>query len=381
MKGHRQRQQIGFGAVFGAVLLAAMASSVAKAAADSVLDTSAGPMQITLVAQGLDEPWGIAHLPDGRFLVTERDRARLRLFGADGADLGDIAGLPDVSVGGQGGLLDVMVPRGFAGDPWVYLTYAADFNGGRGTALARGRVDFAAMRMADLQVLFTAPEGAGGGNHFGARVIEAQDGSLYLALGERGTGPDGLQAQDPSRSEGKVFHFNPDGSPATQLSGAMAGIFTLGHRNPQGLIQTAAGDLVLVEHGPQGGDEVNILTKGANYGWPLVTKGEQYGGGTIGAPQREGMVDAVKVWVPSIAPSGLMEYQGDLIPAWRGNLLTGSLNSDFIARLDPRAGYLEERIAAPETARVRDVVQAPDGSIWFLSVIDGAVYRLAPQGK
>ncbi len=368
-------------AVFGAVLAAVMASTSTQAAADSLIDTSAGPMQITPVAQGLDEPWGIAYLPDGRFLVTERDRARLRLFGADGADLGDFAGLPAVSVGGQGGLLDVMIPRGFAADPWVYLTYAAGTNGGRGTALARARLDFAAMTLRDLQVLFTAPEGVRGGNHFGARVIEAQDGSIYLALGERGTGPDGQQAQDPARSEGKVFHFAADGSPATQLDGAMAGIFTLGHRNPQGLIQTAAGDLVLVEHGPQGGDEVNILAKGANYGWPLVSKGEQYGGGTIGAPQMEGMVDGVKVWVPSIAPSGLMEYQGDLIPAWRGNLLTGSLNSDFIARLDPANGYAEERIAAPETARVRDVVQAPDGSIWFLSVIDGAVYRLAPQGK
>jgi glucose/arabinose dehydrogenase len=374
---HRERHS----AMFGAVLAALLASSGAKAFADSLIDTSAGPMQITPVAQGLDEPWGIAHLPDGRFLVTERDSARLRLFAPDGADLGEIAGLPDVSVGGQGGLLDVMIPRGFASDPWVYLTYAARAGGGRGTALARARLDFAAMRLTELQVLFTAPEGVRGGNHFGARVIEAQDGSIYLALGERGTGPDGQQAQDPSRSEGKVFHFAPDGSPATQLDGAMAGIFTLGHRNPQGLIQTAAGDLVLVEHGPQGGDEVNILRKGANYGWPLVTFGEQYGGGVIGAAQMEGMVDGVKVWVPSIAPSGLMEYQSDLIPEWRGNLLTGSLNSDLIARLDPANGYAEERIAAPETARVRDVAQAPDGSIWFLSVIDGAVYRLAPQGK
>lgn len=374
---HRQR----FSAMFGAALAALIASSGAQAFADSLIDTSAGPMQITPVAQGLDEPWGIAHLPDGRFLVTERDSARLRLFGPNGADMGDIAGLPDVSVGGQGGLLDVMVPRGFASDPWVYLTYAARAGGGRGTALARARIDFAAMRLTDVQVLFTAPEGVRGGNHFGARVIEAQDGSIYLALGERGTGPDGQQAQDPARSEGKVFHFSPDGSPATQLDGAMAGVLTLGHRNPQGLIQTAAGDLVLVEHGPQGGDEVNILRKGANYGWPLVTFGEQYGGGTIGVPEMDGMAEPVHFWVPSIAPSGLMEYQGDLIPQWRGNLLTGSLNSDFIARLDSSAGYAEERIAAPETARVRDVVQAPDGSIWFLSVIDGAVYRLAPQGK
>ena len=381
MIGYRSNHPMRLNAAVLAVLAAIMVSSGAQAAADSLIDTSAGPMQITSVAQGLDEPWGIAHLPDGRFLVTERDSARLRLFDPDGADLGEFAGLPRVSVGGQGGLLDVMIPRGFASDPWVYLTYAARAGGGRGTALARARLDFAAMRLTDVQVLFTAPEGVRGGNHFGARMIEAQDGSIYLALGERGTGPDGQQAQDISRSEGKVFHFGPDGSPATQLDGAMAGIFTLGHRNPQGLIQTAAGDLVLVEHGPQGGDEVNILAKGANYGWPLVTYGEQYGGGIIGVPQMEGMAAPVHVWVPSIAPSGLMEYQGDLIPEWRGNLLTGSLNSDFIARLDPANGYAEERIAAPQTARVRDVVQAPDGSIWFLSVIDGAVYRLAPQGK
>ena len=380
MIGYRSIHHPRFRAILGAVLAALMASSGAQASADSVV-TSAGPMQITPVAQGLDEPWGIAHLPDGRFLVTERDSARLRLFAPDGADLGEIAGLPDVSVGGQGGLLDVMIPRGFQSDPWVYLTYAARAGGGRGTALARARLDFSAMRLTDLQVLFTAPEGVRGGNHFGARVIEAQDGSIYMALGERGTGPDGREAQDPSRSEGKVFHFAADGSPATQLDGAMAGIFTLGHRNPQGLIQTAAGDLVLVEHGPQGGDEVNILRRGANYGWPLVTYGEQYGGGVIGVPEMDGMAAPVHVWVPSIAPSGLMEYQSDLIPEWRGNLLTGSLNSDFIARLDPSNGYAEERIAAPQTARVRDVVQAPDGSIWFLSVIDGAVYRLAPQGK
>lgn len=349
--------------------------------ADSPLVTSAGPMAITQITGNLDEPWAIAHLPDGRFLVTERDRVRLRLFAPDGADLGQVQGLPDVSVGGQGGLLDVMVPRDFAQERVIYLTYVVRSNGGRGTALARARLDVDARRLHDLEVLFTAAEGVSGGSHFGARVIEAHDGTLYLALGERGTGPDGLQAQDPSRSEGKVFHLNPDGSPATQISGAMAGMFTLGHRNPQGLVQTAAGELILVEHGPQGGDEVNILSQGANYGWPLVTQGEQYGGGTIGVVQMNGMADPAHVWVPSIAPSGLMEYQGDLIPAWRGDLFTGSLNSDFIARLDRDKGYAEERLSAPQTGRVRDVAQGLDGSIWFLSVIDGAVYRLAPVGQ
>jgi glucose/arabinose dehydrogenase len=275
-----------------------------------------------------------------------------------------------------------MIPRSFAADPMVYLTYATRIRGGgAGTALARGRLDMKAMVLRDVQVLFTAPQGVGGGRHFGARVIEAQDGTLYLALGDRGTGPEGREAQDPSRAEGKVFHLNPDGTPATQIKGALAGMFSLGHRNPQGLVQLAGGDVLVAEHGPQGGDEVNILRQGGNYGWPLVTQGEQYGGGVIGTAQMDGMIDPVHVWTPSIAPSGLMEYQGDLIPDWRGDLLTGSLNTNYISRLDTSRGYAEERISADETGRVRDVARAPDGSIWFLSVADGAICRLAPLGK
>jgi glucose/arabinose dehydrogenase len=353
--------------------------SPAQGQGDSALNTSAGAMQITQIAGGLQEPWAIAHLPGGQFLVTERDSGRLRLFGPDGADLGDIAGLPDISLGGQGGLLDVMVTRGDGARPAVYITYSAQVLGGRATALARGMLDIDARALQGMAVIFTAPHGVRGGVHFGARVIQSQDGTLYLALGERGTGPDGLQAQDPQRAEGKVFHLNPDGSPASQIAGALAGVYTLGHRNPQGLTQTAAGDVIVVEHGPQGGDEVNILSKGANYGWPLVTHGERYGGGVIGPAQMDGMTDPRHQWTPSIAPSGLMEYQGDLIPEWRGHLFTGSLKSDFISRLDPARGYGEERISAPETGRVRALNQAPDGSIWFLSVLNGAVYRLAPQ--
>ncbi|MDZ7905999.1 MAG: PQQ-dependent sugar dehydrogenase [Cypionkella sp.] len=366
---------------FGVLASLLVAALSAAARADSVLQTSAGEMQITAVARGLDEPWAIAHLPDGQFLVTERDRGRLILFAADGAKIGTIKGLPEISHGGQGGLLDVMIPRDFAADPAVYLTYSTRMVGGRGTALARGRLDAAAMRLHDVTVLFAAPSRLSGAKHFGARVIEAQDSTLYLALGERGTGPDGLQAQDPALPEGKVIHLNRDGSPATTLDGALAGVFTLGHRNPQGLIQTAAGEVILVEHGPQGGDEVNVLAKGGNYGWPLVTKGEEYGGGVIGTAQMDGMIEPRHHWTPSIAPSGLMEYTGNLIPQWRGNLLTGSLKFDHIARLDLARGYAEERLSAPETGRVRDVAQAPDGSIWFLSVTDGAVYRLAPVEK
>jgi aldose sugar dehydrogenase len=371
-----------FSPIAAAAVITLSSATAQTAGADSLVQTSAGEMAITQVASGLDEPWGLAFLPDGGFLVTERDRVRLRLFGPTGAEMGDIAGLPAVETGGQGGLLDVMVPRDFAADPWVYLTYATQIaGGGVGTALARGRLDTGAMALRDVQVLFSAPQGEDGGRHFGARVIEAADGTLYLALGDRGTGPEGMQSQDPTRAEGKVFHLNPDGTPATVQEGALPGMFTLGHRNPQGLVQSTGGDVIVVEHGPQGGDEVNILQRGANYGWPLVSLGEEYGGGTIGVAQMDGMTDGVHVWTPSIAPSGLMEYQGDLIPGWRGDLLTGSLNSDYISRLDAQSGWAEERIAAEQTGRVRDVAQASDGSIWFLSVADGAIYRLAPIGQ
>jgi len=373
-----------FGGLWGVIILSLL--PFWRAGADSQpspVQTAAGEMHITPIATGLSEPWALDFLPDGRFIVTERDSARLRLFAPDGTDLGDITGLPRVAVGGQGGLLDVMIPHDFGNDPWVYLTYATRIaGGGAGTALARGRLDMQAMRLRDVKVLFAAPQGVGGGRHFGARVIEAKGGTLFLALGDRGTGPEGREVQDPARAEGKVIHLYPDGRPATQVAGAVTGLYSLGHRNPQGLVQTARGDVILAEHGPQGGDEINILQAGGNYGWPLVTLGQQYGGGVIGKSRMEGMIDPVHVWTPSIAPSGLMEYQGDLIPAWRGNLLTGSLNSDFIARLAPKGGgYTEERISAPQTGRVRDVTQAPDGSVWFLSVLDGAVYRLAPAGR
>ncbi len=344
----------------------------------TLIDTSAGPMQIDLIADGLTEPWGLAFLPDGRFMVTERD-GRLKLFHGNQSPPIEVTGLPEVYAEGQGGLLDVMIPSDFAESREVWLSFAMPQGSGAGTALGKGRLADDGTKLIGFETLFAAPPGGTGGRHFGSRIVEAPDGSVFLTVGDRGTGPDGLEAQDPKRAEGKVIHLNRDGTPATQLDGALAGIFSLGHRNPQGAALDAAGWLWLVEHGAQGGDELNQVASGRNYGWPVISYGRNYDDAKIGVGQaRQGMEQPVLYWDPSIAPSGLAIYSGKLVPEWQGDFFVGSLKFDYIARLDPGAGYKEERLSAPETGRVRDVVEAPDGSIWFLSVYDGAVYRIAP---
>lgn len=351
-----------------ALPLPAVASEVA---------TLAGPMTITPMAVGLEEPWGLAFLPDGRFLVTERD-GRLLLFAADGT-VGEVLGVPDVYAQGQGGLLDVMVARDFATSGAVWISYAQPQGGGAGTAVAKGRLSADGLVLENVQVVFAAPEGGDGGRHFGSRLVEAQDGTVFLTIGDRGTGPEGMAAQEMGRAEGKVIHLNADGSPATALAGALPGVYSSGHRNAQGAALDADGQLWVVEHGAQGGDELNMVREGGNYGWPVIAYGEQYGGGQIGVGvAQDGMEQPVMYWDPSMAPSGLMFHSGKGVADWAGDAFVGSLKFDHISRLDAANGWAEERIEAPETARVRDVVEGPDGAVWFLSVGDGAVYRMAP---
>ena len=369
-------------ATFPAVpsLLAVLA--LAQPSLASPVETSAGPADIAAVVTGLDEPWAIAFLPDGRPLITERD-GRLLLVTEGQASA--IAGLPDVYAEGQGGLLDVMVPRDFDQSREVWVSYAMPLRGGAATAVGKGRLSQDSSTLEGFTPLYHG-DATRGGRHFGSRLVEATDGTVFLTTGDRGTGPDGMQAQDPARVEGKVIHLNRDGSPATSLPGHRPGVYSLGHRNAQGATLDGQGNLILVEHGAQGGDELNRVEPGKNYGWPVISYGEDYGGGQIGiGSAQEGMEQPLHYWVPSIAPSGLLVYSGDLFSTWQGDIFTGSLNSDFISRLDPEAGpsatgLTEERIASPQTGRVRDIVQAPDGSIWFLSVYDGAVYRMAPAG-
>ena len=360
----------------------ALAFGAGVAGAADTVATAAGALQITPVAEGLVEPWAIAFLPEGAFLVTERD-GQLKHFAAPLAEAQILSGLPQIEVDGQGGLLDVLIPRDFATSREVWLTYAKAQGGGSGTAIGKGRLSADGMTLEGFTELFEMPPGASGGRHFGARMVEATDGTIFLTLGDRGTGPDGLQAQDMAVAEGKIIHLNRDGTPATVLDGALPGLFSLGHRNPQGATLDLAGRLLVVEHGAQGGDELNAPEAGRNYGWPVISYGVNYNDAPIGVGSaQDGMEQPLHYWDPSIAPSGLVVYSGALIPDWRGDILFGSLNSDFLGRLDPDTpaptGYGEERIASPETGRVRDVVEAPDGSIWFLSVHDGAAYRLAP---
>jgi aldose sugar dehydrogenase len=342
------------------------------------IETSAGYVSVSAMATGLDEPWALAFLPDGSFLITER-AGRLTLFPPEGGRGQPVGGLPEVYAEGQGGLLDVMVPRDFATSREVWLSYAEPQGGGAGTAAGRGWLSEDGTRLDTFEPLFQSPEGGQGGRHFGSRLVEAADGTVFLTIGERGTGPDGMEAQDGTRAEGKVIHLARDGSPATLQDGLLPGVYSMGHRNPQGAALDAAGQLWVTEHGAQGGDELNRILPGRNYGWPVISYGRDYDDSPIGiGTEAPGMEQPVHYWDPSIAPSGLMIYQGSLFPDWQGDIFTGSLKFGFLSRLDPETGYKEERIEGPETARTRDVREAPDGAIWFLSVGNGAAYRMVP---
>ena len=357
------------------VLFAFALASAPLAALAATVDTSAGPVAITPVATGFEEPWAIGFLPDGGVLVTERD-GRLLLL-RDGVAT-PVEGVPDVWAEGQGGLLDVMVPRDFAQSREVWLTFAIPAGRGAATAVGSGWLSADGTRLEWFTTHWQG-EGVRGGRHFGSRAVEGIDGTIFVTTGDRGTGPDGMEAQDPMRPEGKVIRLKRDGSPAATFPGHGPGVFSIGHRNAQGLALDGQGNVWLVEHGARGGDELNLIEANRNYGWPVITYGVNYTGVSIGeGTRKDGMEQPVHYWDPSIAPSGLMFYQGDLFPAWKGDVFTGSLNSDFISRLDPDARYAEERIQSDETGRVRDIVEAPDGSIWFLSVHDGAIYRMAP---
>lgn len=332
---------------------------------------------ITRMADGLTEPWSLAFLPDGGFLVTERD-GRLWRFDAAGARHA-IAGVPPVFAEGQGGLFDVLVPRDFAQRGEIFLSFANRQGAGEaaGTALARARLGVD--RLEDLQILWQMPPGSTGTVHFGGRLAEAPDGTLFLTLGERGAFD---PAQDMDALMGKIIHVTRDGNAAA--GGPFAGsahpeIHSLGHRNPQGLAFDGAGQLWASEHGARGGDEINRILPGRNYGWPVIAYGRNYSGTKIGeGTSRPGMEQPAHYWDPSIAPSGHMVYSGKLWPEWTGFHVLGSLKFDYIALVDPTRGWSEAAIRTPDTGRVRDVREAPDGTIWFLSVNSGAVFRIAP---
>lgn len=340
-------------------------------------ESSAGNLTVTKMVDRLSEPWAIGFLPEGGVLITEKGGRLLRV--QDG-QRSEITGVAQIATRGQGGLLDILVPRDFARTRQLYFTYSKPQQGGQGTAIAHARLAPGADRLTDWTVIFELEPGSSGGRHFGSRLVEGRDGMLYATIGDRG---DDTSAQDRARQNGSVIRIARDGripadNPFTQTKGAEPEIWSYGHRNPQGAALDAKGDLWVVEHGARGGDEVNRITKGANYGWPVISYGRHYSGLKIGeGTQKPGMEQPAHYWDPSIAPSGMMIYTGDMFPDWRGDIFVGSLKFDMISRLDGAQLTEVERLKSSDTRRVRDIREAPDGSIWFLSVGQGAAYRLS----
>lgn len=363
-----------------------MVLSTATCAMTEPRDLDAGGIaaRTETVALGLEHPWGLDFLPDGGAIVTERP-GRMRLISADGSLSDPIEGVPDVAAEGQGGLLDVTIAPDFAQSGTIFFTYAEPGDGGQGTALARARLvrDGTAARLDDLQVIFRMARKTGTTHHFGSRVVVMPDGTLMVTTGERG---EGKRAQDMQDSAGAIIHINEDGSvPADnpKPEGWLPELWSKGHRNVQGAIyDPVTKGLLTVEHGAMGGDEVNRPEAGKNYGWPVITYGRNYDGEKIGVgTAAPGYEQPLFYWDPSIAPSGLAVYEGDMFPEWRGDLLVGSLKFALLSRLDRdengRIGE-EHRMFEGEFGRIRDVNVAPDGSIWLLTdEADGAVIRIS----
>lgn len=327
-------------------------------------------LRVETFATGLENPWGIAALPDGRFLVTERP-GRLRMVGPDGAVSAPLAGVPEVFASGQGGLLDVAVPPDFATTGEVWLTYAKPVQGGSVTAVARGVLAVDGTALEGVEDLFLQSPVVDSDGHYGSRIV-FDGGDVLVTLGER-QGYAAL-AQDPAATFGKVVRMARDGTGAAVL--------TLGHRNPQGAALDGQGRLWTVEHGPRGGDELNLIVAGANYGWPVVSYGENYSGRPVGEgiARAEGFVEPVYYWDPVIAPGGMVFYGGAAFAGWEGDLLVSSLNPGGLVRLDIDGDLVrgEERMLT-DVGRVRDVEVTGDGRVLVLiDAGDGGVLRLSP---
>ncbi|HEY6512733.1 MAG TPA: PQQ-dependent sugar dehydrogenase [Burkholderiaceae bacterium] len=355
-------------------LAAALLQALPSAAADA--------LRAVTVAQGLVNPWSLAFLPDGRFLVTEKP-GRLRIVEADGKLGAPLGGLPAISVGGQCGLLDVVLDPKFADNGIIYVSYAEPASGGESgnsTAVMRARLGRDALT--DVRVIFRQQPKYSSSAHCGGRLVFARDGKLFVTLGDRFSRKEDAQTLD--NHHGKVVRIESDGqvpkdNPFIGRAGALPEIWSLGHRNVQGAaLHPESGELWSHEHGPQGGDEVNVSEAGRNYGWPLLTYGRNYGIGTrIGEEgPKPGYEHPLKVWVPSIAPSGMAFVTSDRYPGWKGNLFVGALRGEMLVRLtlDGRKVVGEERLLTELKERIRDVRQGLDG--WLYVVTDSSNGRI-----
>ena len=342
-------------------------------------------LNVVTVTKGLSYPWGIAFLPNGSMIVTERE-GRVRIIASDGSMSPPLKGVPKVVSGGQGGMLDVVLDPDFQENSFIYLSYAEPGEGGSGTAVARGKLDLGDNQISQLKVLFRQFPKTSGGRHYGSRLIFARDGKLFITVGERGEAD---RAQDFTINRGQVIRINSDGSipdknPFVGRSGYRPEVWSYGHRNPQGAaLHPITGELWSVEHGARGGDEINIPKAGKNYGWPVIGYGQHYVGGKIGeGTHKPGMEQPVYYWDPSIAPSGMVFYTGDKFPKWKGNLLVGALKFQLVSRLvlDGEKVVHEERILSELGERIRDVRQGSDGFIYLLTDSDdGRILRIEPR--
>ena len=373
-------------AVF-AISLALLCASPAHSQSERILTSADYKLKVTTVANGLEGPWGMTWLDPDRMLVTEKP-GRIRVIEKGKLLPQPVAGVPPVRVYGQGGLLDVTAHPQFATNGLVYWSYAGGEGSSVGTEVARGKLSGDAARgyrLDNVEVIFRQQPKGGAQVHFGSRFVWDREGNLFVTMGDRGQMP---EAQNTASHMGKIVRLTPDGKPAPGnplLSNANAKpeIYSFGNRNVQGAaLNPATGELWANEHGPQGGDEVNVIRAGRNYGWPVITYGVNYGIGTkIGeGTEKAGMEQPLWKWVPSIAPSGMAFYTGDRFPKWKGNIFVGALAGQVLVRLTVEGDKVvrEERIRG--TGRTRDVRAGPDGNIYVLSESEGAVLRLEPAG-
>lgn len=346
----------------------------------TVITSEKQKFTVDTVASGLDNPWGIAFLPDGRTLVTELN-GQIRII-KDGKLLDEtVTNVPAVVAGGQGGLLDIKLHPDYANNGWIYLTYSKPGEGGAATTLARTKLQGNAF--VETEELFTALPFASTGHHFGSRVVFDGNGYVFLSSGERGTKEN---SQDLSNHLGKIIRLHEDGkvptdNPFINTPNAKPEIWSYGHRNPQGLFyDKATSTLWEVEHGPKGGDELNKVEKGKNYGWPVITYGIDYNGKPISdITKKEGMEQPAWYWVPSIATCGMTMVTSDKYPNWKGNVLVGALALTHIARVELNSGlYVRHEVLLDGIGRVRAVEQSPDGYIYAATQGPGMIVRLVP---